>query len=98
MARLKFPDYRERCGLCGVDDDLGDGLVLLIGDQHHLFEQVFGVIALDESNDVGRVSFWIEIAYRHAGALALMRVLPELPISGGKVEGRQNLPMILLDS
>jgi hypothetical protein len=55
---------------------------------------IFGVIALDESYDV-RILLRGEASYCYSWALTLVSVLPELPVGGGKVEGREDLPVVL---
>ena len=58
---------------------------------------IFGVITLDEGYHVG-ILFRGEAAYGYSWALTLVSVLPELPVGGGKVEGRENLPFVLFYS
>ena len=46
------PPYQGGAGdLRWIDDDLGDGLTLLLGKQDYLFEQIFRVVTLDERDD-----------------------------------------------
>ena len=78
----------------GGCDDFGDGLALFGGDEDKFFEQIFGVIALNEGYHVG-ILFRGEASYGYSGALTLVSVLPELPVGSGKVEGREDLPVVL---
>ncbi len=80
MAWRQLPYEGGAGDLCWIDYDLGDCLALLLGQQHYLFQQILWIIALDERHDEGGIRLWKEVADRHAGALTLMRVLPELPV------------------
>jgi len=97
MAGRELPDYGQAGRLYGVDDDLGDQLALLFSEEHDFFEEVLWVVTLDEGNDERGISFRVEVADGYAGALTLVGVLPELPIVCGEIEGREDLPVILLD-
>jgi len=97
VAWSESPYYGGSCHLHRIDDDFGDGLAFLFCQQHHFFKQVLRVVALDERDDEGGVGPGKEVADGDAGALALMRVLPELPVVCGDIEGRQDLPVVLFD-
>ena len=98
MAWGQLPYEGGGGDLCWIDDDLGDGLALLLGEQDYFFEQILWIVSLDERHDERGVGLWKKVADRYAGALALMRVFPELPVVCGDIEGREDLPMVLLDS
>ena len=98
VARWEFPDDGWSFGLNGVNDDFGDGLSFFRGDEDDLLKQVLWIVALDQRHDERGIRFGKEIADGYAGALALMRVFPELPVVRGDIEGRQDFPMILFDS
>ena len=98
MAWRQLPYQGGAGDLCWIDDDLGDGLALLLGQEYYFFEKIFWIFTLDESYDERGVGLGKEVADCDTGALALMRVFPELPVVGGDIEGRQDLPMVLLDS
>jgi hypothetical protein len=76
VAWSDFPYYGGRCDFGGGNDDLCGRLALFYCDEDELFELLFLIVLLDESNGVSCVRLRGEVSDCYSGALALVGVLP----------------------